>query len=105
MARPAQNFHLGVFLERERLKSTGANFNDWHRSLRILLLAHKKSYVIETELPTTPLAATASDEDKTAHEQWIDDNIIVRCGMLQAMEAGLQKRFENFTAFKKKFDS
>ena len=63
-------------------------------------MAHNKSYVVETELPITPLAATASDEDKTAREQWIDDNIIVRCGMLQAMEADLQKRFENYTAFK-----
>ena len=56
--------------------------------------------MIETELPTTSLATTASDADKTTREQWIDDNIIVRCGMLQAMEADLQKRFENYTAFK-----
>ena len=56
--------------------------------------------MVETELPTTPLVVTASDEDKTAREQWIDDNIIVRCGTLQAMEADLQKRFENYTAFK-----
>ena len=68
MARPAQTFHLGVFLERDRLKVTSENFNDWHRSLRILLLAHKKTCVIETELPSEELAADATEAAKTARE-------------------------------------
>lgn len=100
MARPAQPFNLGVFLEKEKLKSTGANFNGWHRSLRILLIAHKKTYVIEKELSDTELAADATDAEKSTREQWVDDNIVVRCGMLQAMEADLQERFENFAAYK-----
>ena len=98
MARPAQSFNLGLFLEKEKLKSSGSNFNDWHRNLRILLVGHKKTYVLEKKLGDVPDAG-ATDAMKNAHDVHYDDDIIVWCGMLQSMKVDLQKRFESHAAY------
>ena len=52
MSRPT--FNLGLFLEKEKLKTNGSNFMSWFRNLRILLTPHKVAYVIEAALGDPP---------------------------------------------------
>ena len=91
-------FNLGPFLEKEKLKTDGSNFTTWFRTLWILLVPQKMIYVLEAPLGVEP-AATASRDDKNVYQSRIDDFSIVQSGMLYAMEADLQKRFEKMSAF------
>jgi hypothetical protein len=61
MSRPS--FNLGLFLEKEKLKTNGSNFMDWFRNLRILLNPHRVAYVIEAAIGDRP-ADDASDDEK-----------------------------------------
>ena len=98
MDRPAHPFNLGLFLEKEKLKSSGSNFNDCSRNLRILLVGHNKTYVLEKELVDPP-SMGATNEAKAAYDMHYNDDIVVRCGMLQSMEADIQKRIESHAAY------
>ena len=69
-------FNLGVFLEKEKLKSDGSNFVSWHRTLRILLSPSKLSYVLDAELGDKP-TDTASEADKNVYQTKADDFSIV----------------------------
>ena len=91
-------FNLGPFLEKEKLKTDGSNFTTWFRTLRILLVPHKMSYVLEAALGDAP-GDTASQDDKNVYQSKVDESSIVQSGMLYAMEPELQKRFENMSAF------
>ena len=96
MSRPT--FNLGPFLEKEKLKTDGSNFTTWYRTLRILLAPHKMSYVLEAALGDEP-ADTATQDEKNVYQSKVDDSSIVQSGMLYAMEADLQKRFEKMSAY------
>ena len=96
MSRPT--FNLGMFLEKEKLTTNGSNFISWFRNLRILLTPHKVAYVLEAAIGDPP-AITASEEEKKTYLTKTDDSAFVQCGMLYAMEADLQKRFEKMSAF------
>ena len=96
MSRPT--FNLGPFLEKEKLKTDGSNFMTWYRTLRILLAPHKMSYVLEAALGDEP-ADTATQDEKNVYQSKVDDSSIVQSGMLYAMEADLQKRFEKMSAY------
>ena len=61
MSRPT--FNLGPLLEKEKLKTDGSNFMTWYRTLRILLVPHKMSYVLEAALGDEP-ADTATQDEK-----------------------------------------
>ena len=98
MSKSVQAFNFGVFLEKEKLKSSGSNFTDWHRSLRILLTGCKKSYVLDKPLGDAP-ANDASQDIKYVYESRSDDYIIFKCGILHSLEADLQKRFEFHGAY------
>nr|GFB35141.1 hypothetical protein [Tanacetum cinerariifolium] len=67
MAQPDNNTQLSsafkTFFERETL--TGANFNDWYRSLRIVLRVADTYDYLYKPCPDQPLE-TASEEDKAA---------------------------------------
>ena len=43
-------FNINAFLEKEKLKEFGSNFNDSHRNVRIILAGCKKSYVLDAPL-------------------------------------------------------
>src|SRR3954469_11420827 len=58
------------------------------------------SYVLDAVIGDAP-AADASQEEKNAHQSKLDDESIVRSGMLYAMEAELQKRYEKMSAHDK----
>ena len=60
MSRPT--FNLGLFLEKEKLKTNGSNLS-WFRNLSILLSPHKVAYVLEAAIGNPP-ATTACEEDK-----------------------------------------
>ena len=86
-------FNLGPMLEKEKLATTGNNYADWVRNLRIVLRSAKKLYVLETALPAKPAADAPVDEQNV----WAtkdDDHNLVQCLMLACMSPGLQKRFE-----------
>src|SRR4051794_14501392 len=95
MSRPT--FNLGQFLDKEKLKTNGSNFTESQRNLRILIGPAKMSYVLDTVIGDAP-AADASQDEKNVHQSKLDDESIVRSGMLSAMEAELQKRYEKMSA-------
>ena len=96
MSRPT--FKLGPFLEKEKLKTNGSNFTTWFRTLRILLVPHKMSYVLEAAIGDKP-ANTSTQDDKNVYQSKVDDSSLVQSGMLYAMEPELQKRFEKMSAY------
>ena len=98
MSHPTSLFSLGQFLEKEKLKSNGSNFVSWYRTLRILLVPHKMTYVLDGAIGDEP-AATASDDDKRVYQSKVDDSAFIQSGMLYAMEAHLQKRYERMSAY------
>ena len=99
MSTPAcPTFNLGPFLEKEKLKTDGSNFTSWFRTLRILLVPLKMSYVLETALGDAP-TATATQAEKNVYLTKSDGSSLVQSGMLYAMDAELQKRFEKMSAY------
>src|ERR1044071_9171764 len=98
MTAPRPSFNLGSFLEKDKLKNNGSNFTSWFRTLRILLVPLKMSYVLESALGDAP-ATTATSAEKKVYLIKSDDSSLVKKGMLHAMEAELQKRFESFSAY------
>ena len=93
MARPS--FNLNSFLEKEKLKSIGSNFVDWHRNLRILLRAGEKDYVLNAPLGDAP-AATAPEEVRNVFLTRKNDHEVVQAGILFGLESELQKCFETY---------
>src|SRR3954466_15232400 len=97
MARIAQ-FNFSAFLEKEKLKSSGSNFTDWHRNLRIILTGCKKQYVLDAALGDPP-ADDAPEAEHNIFETRKDDHIIVSCAILTSLDTDLQKRFEHHGAY------
>ena len=96
MSRPA--FNLVPFLDQEKLKTDGSNFNTWFCTLRILLASHKMSYVLESALGDKP-ADTAFEDDRNVYQLKADVSSLVQNSMLTAMEPELQECFENMGAY------
>ena len=96
MARPS--FNLNSFLEKEKLKSNGSNFADWHHNLRILLRAGEKEYVLNAPLGVAP-SEDAPEEVINVFLTRKNDHEVVQAGILFGLEAELQKRFENYGPF------
>ena len=86
-------FNLGPMLEKEQLATTGNNYADWVRNLRIVLRSAKKLYMLETALPAKP-AVEAPEDEQNVWATKDDDHNLVQCLMLACMCLGLQKRFE-----------
>ena len=55
MANVVLNFN--AFLEKIKLKDDGSNYTDWVQNLSIILIAAKKSYVLEAPLGEAPVPA------------------------------------------------
>src|SRR3954467_14649218 len=98
MTAPRPSFNLGSFLEKDKLKTNGSNFTSCFRTLRILLVPLKMSYVLETALGDAP-ATTANPAEKKVYLIKSYDSSLIKKDMLHAMEAELQKRFESFSAY------
>ena len=87
-AQSRPSFNLGPFLEIEKLNTNGCNFTSWFRTLRILLIPLKMSYLLETALGDAP-AATATSAEKSVYLTKSDDSNLVQSSMLYSMEAEL----------------
>ena len=82
----------------ENNKLDGTNFNDWYRTLRIILKAQKKEYVLDAPLGDPP-AETAPVNARRAFEKHQNDSIEVSCLMLVTMSPDLQRKLEDVTAY------
>ena len=82
----------------EQNKLDGTNFNDWYRTLRIILKNQKKEYVLDAPLPDPP-AADATRAAVREYEKMRDDSNEVTCLMLVSMTSDLQRRLEDWTAY------
>src|ERR1043165_2733020 len=98
MGAPRPSFNLGLFLEKDKLKTDGSNFTNWFRTLRILLVPLKMTYILEGALGDAP-ADDASQDEKNFYLSKTDNYNLVHSGMLYSMEAELQKRFERMGAY------
>src|SRR4051812_20381285 len=96
MAPPAFNFN--VFMEKEKLATSGNNFTEWAMNLRILLFAAQKQYMLEASLGPPPFD-DAPDEEKNVYQTRQEDHNLVHCGILYGIDPELRKRFENGNAF------
>ena len=54
MAHAHVTLNFNAFLEKSKLKDDGSNYTDWVRNLRIILIAAKKTYVLDAPLVTLP---------------------------------------------------
>ncbi|GJT29468.1 retrotransposon protein, putative, ty1-copia subclass [Tanacetum coccineum] len=89
MALPVLNINHSAFrLMFEREKLSGTNFNDWFRSLKLVLRVEKKLFVIEQPIPPAPPA----DSTVQVLAQWnavYDAHNEVACLMLGNLSIGL----------------
>ncbi|GKD46915.1 hypothetical protein Tco_1271560 [Tanacetum coccineum] len=78
----------------EREKLSGSNFNDWFRSLKLVLRVKKKLYVIEQPIPPAPTAGS-TDQAFVKWKAVYDAHNEVVCLMLGSMNPELHRLFEN----------
>ena len=97
MAHAHVTLNFNAFLEKSKLKDDGSNYTDWVRNLRIILIAAKKTYVLEAPLGDAP--APANQDVMNAWQSHCDDYSLVQCSMLYSLESGLQKCFEHHGAY------
>src|SRR5262249_32438872 len=74
-------------------KLEGKNFEDWLRNIRIVLIADKLLYVLDTCLVEP--AEGSSEEEVQTYGKWTDDSRLVQCVMLGSMTPELQKQCED----------
>nr|GEZ96415.1 hypothetical protein [Tanacetum cinerariifolium] len=82
-----------TFFERETL--TGLNFNEWYRSLRIVLRVADTFDYLYNPCPDQP-ADTATEAEKVAFRAEYKKHSDVACIMLGKMLHALQRKFENY---------
>nr|GEX16661.1 zinc finger, CCHC-type [Tanacetum cinerariifolium] len=97
IAQPDNNTQLSyafkTFFKRETL--TGVNFNDWYRSLRIVLRVADTYDYLYKPCPDEPFK-TASEEDIAAWKAEYKKHNDVAFLMLGKMSPSLQKQFESY---------
>ena len=67
---------LTIILDQHRL--TGANFIDWLRNLKVILVSEKILYILEQSLPG-PLPEHTSQKEQDTLKQWKDDDMQAYC--------------------------
>ncbi|GJU42635.1 hypothetical protein Tco_1195592 [Tanacetum coccineum] len=100
MALAAQNVNHSAFKSMfEREKLSGLNFNNWFRSLKLVLKVEKKLYVIEQPIPPAPPAAGSIDQAFMKWSAIYDAHNEVDCLMLGSMTPKLHRQFENSSPY------
>ncbi|KAL6494286.1 hypothetical protein OROGR_031086 [Orobanche gracilis] len=87
---------LGILLEKNQL--TCPNFVDWLRNLMIVLSMESLGYVLEADIPPTPVRTRANQEDIDVHEKWVKDDVLVHGYMMGSMNNELQRAHEKMTS-------
>jgi hypothetical protein len=83
-----------TYFEREKL--TGSeNFNEWYRSLRIVLRVTDQLEILKTPCPAEPTGEAATPAAKAIWKEAYKTHIDVACLMLGAMSPALQRQFES----------
>ena len=85
------SFALKTFFERETL--TGPNFNEWYRSLRIVLRVADAFDYLYKPCPEQP-ADTATEAEIAAWKAEYKKHSDVACIMLGKISPALQRQFE-----------
>ena len=107
---------LRPVLDRNPLRSDGANYSDWLRNLRNVLKRERKEYVLTTPLPEGELMPPEFIEEKAATEgapavmiknpayvsvqTHLADELDVGTLLFAIMDPELQRRFENVATHK-----
>ena len=91
MAAPTINFNQ--FLEKEKLKNDGSNYEDWIRHVRIVLTTRNLQYVLNAPLGPPP-TDDATDAVKDVYQTRKHHYSQVQCAILYSLEAELQNHFE-----------
>ena len=86
---------MKTFFARERLTGT-ENFNEWYRSLRIVLRVTDQIELLETPCPAEPTGAEATPAAKATWKEAYKQHIDLSCLMLGSMSPALQRQFESF---------
>ena len=61
MAHAVVPLNFNAFLEKAKLKDDGSNYAEWVHSLRIILIAAQKNYVLEAPLGARPVVGATPD--------------------------------------------
>ncbi|KAL3626814.1 hypothetical protein CASFOL_029386 [Castilleja foliolosa] len=84
---------LSSILDQNRL--TGSNYQDWIRSLKLVLTLDDLVYVL-TEVPPDSLPPTATEADLAKLVKWKKDDVTARCYMIASMIPEMQRKYETF---------
>ena len=103
-------------LDRNPLRSDGANYSDWLRNLRNVLKRERKEYVLTTPLPEGEVMPPEFIEEKAATDTapavmaknpafvsvqtHLADELDVGTLLIAIMDPELQRRFENIVTHK-----
>ena len=88
----ATTLSLRSLLDNDKLM--GPNFDSWYQKLKIVLEHEWILYVVIDSAPEEP-ASNARGTVRDTYQKWLNDQTIVRCIMLAAMNDGFSRRFEN----------
>nr|GFA85689.1 hypothetical protein [Tanacetum cinerariifolium] len=91
----SENNNLSSAFKTERETLTGPNFNEWYRSLRIVLRVADTFDYLYKPCPDQP-DDTATEVEKAALRAEYKKHSDVACIMLGKMSPALQRQFENY---------
>ncbi|KAL3619671.1 hypothetical protein CASFOL_034583 [Castilleja foliolosa] len=84
---------LSSILDQNRL--TGSNYQDWIRSLKLVLTLDDLVYVL-TEVPPDSLPPTATEADLSKLAKWKKDDVTAPCYTIASMIPEMQRKYETF---------
>ena len=86
MAQPENSVYAAFKGHLERAKLTGKNFNDWHRSLRIVMRATGRLNYLQTPCPEEPTGPNVTEQQKADWQVEVDKYNEIGGLMLQSMD-------------------
>ncbi|KAL6552738.1 hypothetical protein OROHE_008102 [Orobanche hederae] len=87
---------LTILLEKNLLP--GPNFVDWLWNLMIVLSIESLGYVLEADIPPTPVRTRGNQEEIDVREKWVKDDVPVRGFMMGSMTNKLHGAHEKMTS-------
>ncbi|XP_045795669.1 uncharacterized protein LOC123890163 [Trifolium pratense] len=83
---------LRGILESEKL--VGSNYDDWYRSLRIVLMHEKLIDIIDKPAVVAPVDLNDNEATKT-YEKYLEQSLTAKCIILASMSSNLQRQHED----------